>query len=96
MSAKRQVIAPKLAGATDLHRRQVDTRHGIPLGEAPRDRNAAAAAKVEDRRSGFDAPLQEIEPLRVQAIVRVVASIDLGDEVVSAPHDRLRILHRVG
>jgi hypothetical protein len=96
MSANRQIVASKLSSgnrALDLDWREVDARHRVAPRQPSRDRNAAAAAEVEDGRTWVDPLLQDVEPVRVWAILRVVGSIRPRHEVVSAPHDRLRVVH---
>src|SRR2546427_11875219 len=69
----------KLAGTLDLHRRDVDTGHGVVLRQPSYDRNTTAASEIEDSRTSLDALLQQIEPIRVVAIISVVRAIGARD-----------------
>jgi hypothetical protein len=68
-------IRYQLASARDLDRGQIDARYGVAPRQASRDGNTAAAAEVEDGRSPLDPFLEQIEPVRVHAVVGIVGSV---------------------
>jgi hypothetical protein len=70
-----------------LHCREVDTRHEKALGQLLGDRNATAAAQIEDGATGLQQRYQGVYPREVATVpADRVAAIGVRNPVIAVPH----------